>query len=158
MIHIESKEHKGTSVHIYVPIQQQKTDSHINTKIDKVDGSGNILLIDDEETIRSMASELLDQLGYQVTTAQNGSTGINLLKENPNSYDVILLDMVMPDKNGSEVFSVIQSLNDQIPVILMSGYTQDYDIDALIKSGASSFIQKPFRLKTLSEAIERVLK
>jgi DNA-binding NtrC family response regulator len=113
-----------------------------------------ILIIDDEEIVRMSCERALQVEGFQTAVASSGSEGLEILEKEP--YDLVLLDLKMPDMDGMEVLGRIKSSWPDIYVIMISGYsTVDTAVQAL-RSGAVNFIQKPFDPNTLFSAIKEV--
>ncbi len=101
-----------------------------------------ILVIDDERSIRNVLKDILENEGYQVDTAEDGEQGLSLFKNNP--YDAILLDIKLPRIDGHEVFEEIHKLNPDIPVIIISGHGNIETAVEFIKQGAYDYLEKPF--------------
>ncbi len=115
----------------------------------------NILVIDDEKSIRSTLKEILEYEDHQVHLATNGPEGLELFKA--NTYDVVLCDIKMPDMDGIEVLDNIFTLTTEIPVIMISGHGNiDTAVEA-IKKGAFDFIQKPLDLNRLLITIRNAM-
>ncbi len=115
-----------------------------------------ILIVDDEESIRSILSRYLDMKGYHVTTASDGMSAIDQLKEEP--YDLVLTDLKMPNLDGRELLKLMSDQFPDIPKIVLSGYGTNEDILLALKTGAYDFLNKPIiDFKILDHAIERAL-
>ena len=119
-------------------------------------GSENILLVDDEDAVLEVNQEILETLGYQVVAASSGSEAIDLFKNREN-IDLVLLDMIMPGMSGAETFDALRSINPNIKVILLTGYSLDGQASKILENGCNGFIQKPFRISNLSQMIRKVL-
>ena len=114
----------------------------------------NILIIDDEEIIRMSCERALQAAGFSTGVASGGREGLDMLEK--DKYDVVLLDLKMPDMDGMEVLNNIKSAWPDINVIMISGYsTVDTAVQAL-RCGAVNFIQKPFSPDTIISAINEV--
>ena len=114
-----------------------------------------ILIIDDEEIVRMSCERALQVEGFQTGVASSGREGLEILEKEP--YDLVLLDLKMPDMDGMEVLGKIRSSWPHINVIMISGYsTVDTAVQAL-RSGAVNFIQKPFAPESLFSAIKEVI-
>ncbi len=114
-----------------------------------------ILVVDDEEALRTVLSTELSSEGYEVSTAGDGSEAIDLVKE--NTYDLVLLDIKMPNVDGFEVLKYIKGGKPDIKVIMLTGFA---DLKNAIESkrlGAEDFVSKPYDLVDLLTTIERVL-
>jgi len=111
-----------------------------------------ILVIDDEEFIRSNLKRILSSSGYQVTVLESGTSALNLLKK--TEYDLILLDLNLPDIHGLEVLKKVKELNEETLVIVMTGYASVESAVEAIKLGAYDYIKKPFK----ADAIKLIIK
>src|SRR6058998_348911 len=103
---------------------------------------GCVLIIDDEEEIRESLQTLLELEGYEVETAANGEQGLSKLGERP--FDLVLLDLALPDRNGIELLPEIRALDPQISVIMITAYGTVEDAVRAMQSGATNFLQKPW--------------
>jgi DNA-binding NtrC family response regulator len=103
---------------------------------------GCVLIIDDEEEIRESLQTLLELEGYEVETAANGEQGLSKLEERP--FDLVLLDLALPDRNGIELLPEIRGLDPQISVIMITAYGTVEDAVRAMQSGAGNFLQKPW--------------
>src|SRR6185437_14296318 len=103
---------------------------------------GCVLIIDDEAEIRESLQTLLEFEGYEVETAANGAQGISKLGDRP--FDLVLLDLALPDRNGLELLPEIRSLDPQIAVIMITAYGTVEDAVRAMQSGAANFLQKPW--------------
>src|SRR5205809_3295858 len=103
---------------------------------------GCILIIDDEAEIRESLQTLLEFEGYDVEVAEDGAQGVSKLGERP--FDLILLDLALPDRNGIELLPEIRALDQQIPVIMITAYGTVEDAVRAMQSGATNFLQKPW--------------
>lgn len=148
----------GASFHLYLPLTKQTTlpDSTADNET-PVMGSGTLLVIDDEEVIRSTAKEILSILGYEVLLAEDGQQGLQLYREQPGSIDLVLTDMIMPTMNGKECFYAMKEINPDVRVVMASGFPRDADIEELKKQGLKGFISKPYTTVELSRAIAKAM-
>jgi two-component system response regulator PilR (NtrC family) len=119
--------------------------------------SASILVIDDEEIIREALEALLIMEGFRVVTAASGAEGLEALASRP--FDVVLLDLMLPDRNGLEVLDDIRRLDDELPVIMITAYGTIEGAVTATKQGAFHYFTKPFKndevLVVLRNAIER---
>jgi DNA-binding NtrC family response regulator len=103
---------------------------------------GSVLIIDDEAEIRESLQTLLELEGYEAETAPNGAEGLERLGERP--FDLVLLDLALPDRNGIELLPQIRALDPQISVIMITAYGTVEDAVRAMQSGAANFLQKPW--------------
>ncbi len=158
-IEVESKPGEGTSFSIYLPITEKKVAVETpSLDVDKiVKGKGSILLVDDEPVIIDVGKEMLQCLGYTVFTANNGEAAIKRYMEAGDRIDMLILDMIMPDIGGGEVFDRLREFNPEVKVLLSSGYSIDGKASAIMERGCNGFIQKPFKLERLSQKIREII-
>jgi DNA-binding response OmpR family regulator len=115
----------------------------------------NILIIDDKKNIRTMVKKCLDLEGYTVDTADNGYDGIKLYSE--NKYDLVMLDIRMPELSGTEVLKIMKSINSNIPVIIITAFATVKNAVECIKLGAIDYLRKPFTPERIREIVTKIL-
>ena len=159
-IDVYSEPGVGSSFNIYLPaIENNILNENISNKKQILPkGDGLILIVDDEKVMRETAAEILETCGYRTLEAVNGKDGIEVYMANREEITAVLLDMVMPEMSGKEAYIKLKEINPDIKVILSSGFQQDKRVQEVLILGVNSFIQKPYTLKTLSEAIDKLLK
>lgn len=119
--------------------------------------NGHILVVDDEPHIRRMLEAVLGTRGYEVTTASDGTQGLEDLGDDP--VDLVILDLMMPGANGLEILSRIRTdpKRAKTPVIILTAKGQDTDREAALAGGADDFLTKPFSPKKLIARIAEIL-
>lgn len=151
-IKIYSKVGTGTAFHILLPsTKETQAASYIDEEVIK--GTGTILLVDDEEILRIIGKEMLEDLGYNVLTAENGLEAVEIYKNNSEEIDLVLIDMIMPEMDGKKTFYKLKEINGDCKVLMLSGYTRNENLDVMKEQGLSGFLKKPFRIEELSKAI-----
>ncbi len=148
----------GSTFNIFLPAVEKaaKKTKKNNQKI--VTGNKTILLVDDEAIVREVNREILSELGYQVIDACNGLQALEIYQEKGNEIDLVILDMIMPEMNGAEVFSKLKEHNPKVKILLASGYSVEGQAAKIMAQGCNGFIQKPFTLELLSNKINEILK
>ncbi len=121
---------------------------------DQSSQSLSILAIDDQEIIRELLSGMLDQLGYEVTVCSTGRQGVEAFQK--GRYDLVITDISLPDIDGWEVVERIKDRDPDIPIIMISGWGLDEEVEKAGRYGVDHILPKPFRLENLSELIEKV--
>ena len=116
-----------------------------------------ILVVDDEEAVRNVLVRALALWGYEVDAAHDGETALAHLSRSPDGYACVLLDLAMPGIGGHATYRQLKQVNTTLPVVLMSGYAPEGAIDGLAEHPPSGFLQKPFGLETLREAVRRTV-
>ncbi|PKN71098.1 MAG: hypothetical protein CVU52_08770 [Deltaproteobacteria bacterium HGW-Deltaproteobacteria-10] len=157
MISVESEPGQGTTFTIYLPASDKAVlrKKPANEKI--VMGTETILLVDDEKMVMDVNRELLEAMGYKVYGAGSGQEAVAVYMEKKDKIDLIILDMIMPGMQGSEVFDRLRQINPQVRILLSSGYSLNGEAQAIINRGCNGFIQKPFRLQELAGKVREVL-
>jgi CheY-like chemotaxis protein len=100
---------------------------------------------------------LFEALGYRVLMARDGKEAIEVYKKNQDVINIVVLDMVMPNMGGGEAYDHMRKINPDIKVLLSSGYSIDGEATEILERGCDAFIQKPFTMKDLSQAIRKIL-
>jgi CheY-like chemotaxis protein len=157
IIDVYSEKGHGATFTIYLPASEKELvkEEKVSTDIARVEGT--ILLVDDEDVIIEVGSEILEVLGYKVSVARSGREAIDIYKEKQNEIDMVILDMIMPEMDGGETFSALKAIDPGIKVILSSGYSADARSAKMMEQGCYGFIQKPYSVNTLSQKVKEVL-
>jgi len=157
-IDVETKKRKGSTFSIYFPASSRSLAAE-KEMVDSAAGQGvgTILLVDDEETVATVALELLEALGYTVLVARDGESAINIYKQNKEKIALVLLDMVLPGMDGGAIFNEMKKINPQVRVLLSSGYSVNGQAQEILDRGCKGFIQKPYRVNALKKAIDEIL-
>jgi PAS domain S-box-containing protein len=158
-ISFESEIDVGTAFNLYLPLSdiQVEEEGVSNSSGYAIHGSGTIILIDDEEIVRKTVFTLLDNLGYNVKTFANGKEGLAYYEANWEEIDLILLDVIMPEIDGPEVFTRLKKINSAVKVLLFSAYSATRDVQDALNNGALGFIHKPILRDELSHKISQAL-
>ena len=156
-IDVSSQVAKGTTFRIYLPASKK------GSKIDEppieriLKGLETVLLVDDEDLILDVGSEILQELGYTVMTAGSGKEALEIYSANKDKIDIVVLDMIMPDMSGGETYDGIKKIEPDVKVLLSSGYSERGDASDILERGCQGFIQKPFTMKNFSQKLREIL-
>lgn len=157
-INVYSELGKGTTFHIYLPLALEQEDiSCQDIPLLPVAGSGHILVVDDEELVRQMTIEMLEDLGYRVTEAAHGAEALKIYQGSWQQFDLVILDMIMPAMDGRDTFVAMREINPEIKAILCSGYSVNDNTETLLRLGFGAFVGKPFSSIELSHKIADLL-
>ncbi len=157
IIQVYSEKDHGTTFNIYLPSSDldEAVDSEVNSELLK--GKETILLVDDEEDTILVEKLMLEKLAYKVIPARSGKQAIELYKENKAGFDLVALDMIMPEMNGKDTYDELKKINPKVNVLLVSGYSLNKNIEELMGLGCKGYIQKPFDIVQLSQKVREVL-
>lgn len=156
-INVYSEVDQGTHFSLYLPVENSATEEQSSQNSVVKSGMGTVLLVDDEDLVRSTAEFSLKHLGFKVITAVDGEDALVKFKEHQDQIDIVILDMIMPKLNGEECFQEIVAIKPQMKVLFCSGFTRDISVSKLKGTGTHLFIQKPYSLAELSEKIYELL-
>ena len=157
IVTVKSKPDQGTTFSVYLPATDKPVRQEHVSASEVVKGSETILLVDDEEVIITVGSDLLERLGYRVLVARDGLEALQMYRNSRDKIDCVILDMIMPEVNGGKTYDLLKQADPDIKVLLASGYSIDGQANEILKRGCNGFIQKPFSLEELSEKIRQVL-
>jgi two-component system, cell cycle sensor histidine kinase and response regulator CckA len=165
-IALDSIEDEGTTFHVFLPAT---TADDVSDAIPAAQaqvaearpmdlaGRGRILLVEDEEGVRNIATRLLMQRGYQVTSAGDGEEALEILENDPNSFDLVLSDVVMPGLDGPGLLKAAKPYLGHARIVFMSGYAEQDFAQTLEDERSISFLPKPFTLAQLAERVKTEL-
>lgn len=158
-IWVYSEPGKGTIFKVYLPVSD---DLIIENNVDdeaavETKGSETILLVEDNEQVRRLASVVLKRQGYKLLIAEHGAKALSLLKDHKGNVDLLLTDVIMPDMNGKELSAKAMAISSHIRVLYMSGYTDDIIAQRGALDENDRFIEKPFTVQALSAKVRAAL-
>lgn len=179
-LEIESVPNKGTTFKMFLPILSEKeledhrkedsssgrfpimNPNHKTILPEKTDSveqklKGKVLIIDDESSVRDVATRMLTHHGMKTIEAANGKMGLQAFKENQRSIQFILLDCMMPQMNGFEVYEEIRKLDKEVPILFSSGYNEPDSYRSIVLDPFVGYIQKPYRKATLLTHVQQLL-
>jgi PAS domain S-box-containing protein len=156
-IDVTSKKDKGSVFYIYLPASEQRPSAALEPSRRPEGGIGTILLVDDEDTVLEVTAQMIERLGYTVIRARSGREAIERFQESSDRVSLVILDMIMPEMGGSEVFDELRRINRRVKVLLASGYSMLGQAREIMNRGCIGFIQKPFTMEDLSFKLRSVL-
>lgn len=153
---VDSEIGKGTKMTLFFPRFMEEETSILKPKTSEISAKKKILLIDDEEIIREVGKRMLIKGGYEVQVANNGVDALELYRKDPEEFNLVLLDLIMPEMDGKEIFHRLKEINPDVRVVFTSGYgPQDRPDLAQIEN--AGFIQKPFQTEILLQTVNGIL-
>jgi len=156
-INIYSEPGHGTVFKIFLPRLEEESLETTQEIIVPIAGSGTILLVEDDESVRQMTTSMLEKVGYDVLVAESSQAAVRLCEDRNVHIDIVLSDIIMPGMNGKDMMDKITSIRPGIKTLYTSGYSSEIISRQGLIEGNMHFIQKPFSLKVLNEKIKEVL-
>jgi len=156
-INVESEMGEGTTFSVYIPAVDKAADRVQEAASTLEGGRETILVVDDEETIRFLVRDVLEEIGYRVLSAGDGLQALELYAGKKAEIDLVILDMTMPGMGGRETFEKLKEINPRVRAILSTGYSEDERARQMLAMGVKAFVQKPYRVDDLASAVRRIL-
>ena len=156
-ITVDSEPGRSTVFTVYLPITRIQNAQQINESEELPRGTENILLIDDEIPIVKMGSQLLNRLGYSVSTATDSIEALELFRTRPDDFQLVITDMTMPRLTGDQLASEMIAIRPDIPIILCTGYSRIMSDETARNIGIKAFAYKPIVKSYLAKTVRRVL-
>lgn len=160
-IRAESEPGQGATFRVYLPLYQDEesdkpkgseaVDSNVPT------GRERILLVDDERSLVKLNSQVLERLGYQVTGLTSSPQALELFRQDPQAFDLVVTDQTMPRLTGVEMAREMMSLRPELPIILCTGYSDLVSPESVRKMGLKGYLLKPLVKRDLAQAVRRAL-
>ncbi|MGO9570817.1 MAG: PAS domain S-box protein, partial [Desulfomonilaceae bacterium] len=148
----------GTTFKIYLPVHQ--ADAELDAPTSRESSAcvtGTILLVDDEEFVRSLGERILENSGCNVITADNGREAVEIYRQNKDEISLVILDLIMPMMDGKKCLDEILRIDPAAKVLIASGFSPDRATKEILEGGAKGFVGKPYNLKQLLGAVRHAL-
>jgi CheY-like chemotaxis protein len=150
-IRIQSREHEGTRATLLLPVRAAARGAEAPDERARA----TILVVDDDNGVRTVAARALSARGYRVMTAVNGADGVRLFEQNQSVLSLVLMDVTMPEMNGFDALKHIRATGSRVPILLSSGY--ELDTGTLPPEEFSGILEKPYDVHALIAAVEAAL-
>ena len=157
VISVQSTPEHGTRFEIYLPRIPTPTEAEDNPTEMPVKGNGSILFIDDDERLARAWKRTLDHLGYNVTICTKSPDALDLFRQTPHHFDLVITDQTMPSMTGSMLAHEFRQIRPDIPIILCTGFSYTIDAEQAKQQEIDVFLMKPVGSRDLSLAIQRLL-
>ncbi len=157
-IQIDSRLGQGTTIDVYLPAaEHEKWEPGAALPAATHRGAGRVLVIDDEEVVRSVARNMLQHAGYEVLSARDGAEGLQVFRRRHHEIDLVLLDLSMPVLDGESALPLLRQIASGVPIILSTGYSEIEAIARFSSQGLAGVLQKPYTASQLKEAVRQAL-
>jgi PAS domain S-box-containing protein len=156
-IDVVSEKGQGATFSVYFPATDARPAVATEKNRKPEEGVGTILLVDDEAVVLEVTAAMIRRLGYTVLTAPSGRKAVENFSEHADRISVVILDMIMPEMSGGEVFDQLKRINPRVKVILASGFSMEGQAREIMNRGCDGFLQKPFTLEDISVRLRSLI-
>jgi PAS domain S-box-containing protein len=157
-IKADSEVGKGTNFKVYLPVMEKPSEIVSAEKMDAIAiGDERILLVDDEEMFIRFVCQMLERLGYRVTTRSSSVEALEAFRANPDVFELVLTDMTMPNMTGDQLAKEIISIKPDIPIIICTGFSERIDKEKAKNIGIKGFLMKPIVKSEMAQIVRNVL-
>ena len=156
-ITVKSTPGKGTTFLIYLPLVDEKSLIEEEQRPDLPKGSERILFVDDEKAAVTAMEKILNRLGYKTAVTTSSLNALELFKNNPQIYDLVITDMTMPDMTGKQLALEIRAIRPDVPVILCTGFSDQINEEEAEAAGIDEYMIKPINMEDIAFAIRKAL-
>jgi CheY-like chemotaxis protein len=156
-IHATSKVGVGTTIHVYLAADGGQVDTHKAKKTAESGGNERIMVVDDEAPVAEMLQVILKKVGYEVTIFCDSIAAVNQFRMDPCCCDLVITDMIMPDMTGAELAREFIALRSDIPIILLTGHSENFNEKRAGQIGIRELLLKPTKKEKLYQVVRKVL-
>ncbi|RMH32541.1 MAG: response regulator [Nitrospirae bacterium] len=156
-IHAESALGRGTTVTVYLPAIPTPQPEKSASRTPSLEGKESILFVDDEEALVRLGQELLSLLGYQVEVRTNSLEALELFRENPDRFDLVITDQTMPLMTGEQLARELLKIRPGLPIILCTGFSHTVTAEKAKALGIRAYLMKPLAIRDLAPIVRHVL-
>jgi len=157
IISVYSEPGTGTNFTVFLPVIKGAAKAAVINEEADTSGTEHILIVDDEESIVRMCRQILENLGYTVESKSSAHEALEMFRNRPKGFDLVITDMTMPKMTGHKLAAAIHRIRPDIPIILMSGYASRLSHEEAEAIGIKAVLMKPVNRLTLTETIRKVL-
>ena len=154
---VESSPGKGSAFSVFLPAIATEVADQANQAQLVITGNERILFVDDEDFQADIGKRMLERLGYRVTTRTKSLEALDLFRQTPDGFDLVITDMTMPDMTGDVLARKLISIRPDIPIIVCTGYSERINPDIVKEIGIKEMALKPVVMKDIAQMIQRVL-
>lgn len=156
-IHAFSEPGKGSTFKVYLPAVERRLNPETRDHGPIPRGNERILFVDDEPVLATMGKQLLESLGYRISTKTDSIEALDIFRKNPDNFDLVITDMTMPHMTGEKLAAELIRTRPDIPIILCTGFSRTIDDNKALALGIRAFISKPVLKREIAETIRKVL-
>jgi CheY-like chemotaxis protein len=155
---LSSEVGKGTQIQCYFPALETDAVAPMTPERETPSGHGErVLLVDDERSLASVGERRLTALGYAVTVSTDPVTALEMFRERPGDFDLVMTDYSMPRMNGLDLARAIHQIRPELPILLSTGFAEEFAQESLEPSGIRQVLNKPLGIQDLAVALRAIL-
>lgn len=153
---VDTETGKGSEFHVILPSVEDDIMDKLQLDSGPLkSGTETVLLVDDDPSIVEMVSRMLETLGYKPVTAKLGREALDILRKEPEKFDIVLTDQVMPGMLGRELATEIFAIRPELPIVLCTGFSESFSLDDAKAAGVTDFLKKPIIMRELADVLRR---
>ncbi|MCK5164174.1 MAG: response regulator, partial [Desulfobacula sp.] len=157
-IKVYSEPGQGTQIYVYLPVIENSSEKQETLAPEPIPGgTAQILLVDDEEGIIKMERQILERLGYQVTSHTSSIEALEAFRADPDKFDLVITDMAMPNMPGDKLSAQLVKIRPDIPILLCTGFSETMSEEKAASMGIRGFLLKPIVMKDFAQKIHEIL-
>ena len=158
-VEVSTRQREGSVFTVLLPAAKDQAAAQRagGTRSETLLGSGRILVVDDEEIVREILSDMLRRLGYEVIEAEAGAEAVEVYGSQREQIDAVILDLVMPGMSGGDTFDALRAIDPSVRALLSTGHSPDGVTQALLDRGVKGLVPKPYGLNELARALHAAL-
>ncbi|MGD9351179.1 MAG: PAS domain S-box protein, partial [Desulfobacterales bacterium] len=156
-ITVDSEVGKGSTFHVYLPTIKRELAKEEEMPKPLPMGYERILFVDDEQPLVEIGKQMLERLGYKVDTRTSSIEALNLFKADPNRFDLVITDIVMPNMTGDKLADEMMGIRPDIPIVLCTGYSEKFTRQQASEMGINTFLMKPLVMQDLAGTVRQAL-
>ncbi|MGD9206191.1 MAG: ATP-binding protein, partial [Desulfobacterales bacterium] len=156
-ITVDSEVGKGSTFHVYLPTIRRELAKEEEIQKPLPMGYEHILLVDDEQPLVDIGKQMLERLGYTVDTRTSSIEALKLFEADPNRFDLVITDIVMPNMSGDKLADKIIGIRSDIPIVLCTGYSEKFTRQHATDMGIQAFLMKPLVMQDLANTVRQAL-
>ncbi|MGD8942540.1 MAG: PAS domain S-box protein [Desulfobacterales bacterium] len=156
-ITVDSEVAKGSTFHVYLPTIKRELAKEEEIPKPLPMGVERILFVDDEQPLVEIGKQMLERLGYKVDTRTSSIEALNLFKANPDRFDLVITDIVMPNMTGDKLADAMLGIRPDMPIVLCTGYSEKFTRQHASEMGINCFLMKPLVMQDLAGTVRQAL-
>jgi CheY-like chemotaxis protein len=156
-ITVDSTRGVGTCFEVFFPVAEKSVDRRDEKDEKTPMGKANILYVDDEDFLVELASQMLEKLENNVVATDNPQRALEIFKEDPYRFDLLITDMTMPHMSGIQLARAVRKVRKDFPVIICTGFSEQINGESAREMGLNGFLLKPFSIRDIAIAIRQAL-